>query len=193
MEHALRTLRGWVGDWRNRPGSLGWLSIRQLMDRFGRIESMNRFGTAALRMGQRAEQIMSEAFAAIRPWQNLPADQQKALGKLMLEATMEQVHPDKPFDSEENAHLHNKNDPDAEMRNRATHARLRAQWNALSKRAQEVYQKVRETAEAQWRAVGEAMAKDIARAYMPTLKGHFSKEEVLQLVTDAKDHGGRRG
>jgi hypothetical protein len=172
-----------VGDWRNRPGSLGWLSLRQLMDRFGRIESLNRFGTAALRMGQRAEQIMSEAFAAIRPWQNLPTDQQRALGRLMLEATMEQVHVDVPFEHEKNAHLREDDIGEA----RKTYARLRSQWNALSKRAQEVYQKVRDVADSQWRAIGEAMAKDIARAYVPALQGHFSKDEIIEIVTNVKE------
>ncbi|MFO0144141.1 MAG: PLxRFG domain-containing protein [Betaproteobacteria bacterium] len=186
MGHALNTIKGALTNWRNLPGALGWLSLRQIADRFQAYPSVKRFVGASLQMGQRAEQIMGEVNNALKPWRNLQADTQRQLGKVMLEATMEQVHVDQSWDSEANAHLRVE-DPDLRASNRRTYERLRAAYVALPERATQVYKQVRETGKKQWGALAEARATDIMRAYKQDLAPIFSDEELRKLVADKKE------
>lgn len=186
MGYALNTVKGALTNWRNLPGALGWLSLRQIADRFKAYPSVKRFVGASLQMGQRAEQIMAGADNALKPWRNLQADTQRQLGKVMLEATMEQVHVDQSWDSEANAHLRVE-DPDLRPSNRRTYERLRAAYVALPERAKAVYKQVREAGQKQWEALAEARATDIMRAYREDLAPIFSDAELRKLVADKKE------
>jgi len=186
MGYALNTVKGALTNWRNLPGALGWLSLRQIADRFKAYPSVKRFVGASLQMGQRAEQIMAGANNALKPWRNLPADTQRQLGRVMLDATMEQAHVDQKWDSEANAHLRVE-DPDLRASNRRTYERLRAAYVAMPERAQAVYKQVREAGQKQWEALAEARATDIMRAYREDLAPIFSDAELRKLVADKKE------
>lgn len=197
-DFATRSILSWLGDWRNRPGALGWLSMLQLKDRFGSKDPkapnlVDNFITTYVRMGSRAEEIAQILNEVIKPWRNLAAPVQVRLGKLMLEATIAQVHPDVSFDDLRNHHLQydgkgEKLDEATVEQNRALHGKLRSQYTAFTSqypRAGEIYDKARRANQKLWDMLADARAKDILRVYEKALLPHFSQETLDQLVRDS--------
>lgn len=191
MGHALNTIKGALTDWRNVPGALGWLSMRQIADRFGskdpaKPNPVDQFVKATLRMSQRSEEIMAMVDAVTKPWRNLPQESQRQLGMVMLEATMEQVHPHVEFGHSLNRHLRAEGGAKDEAFNRERYNRIRAMYEGVLKttpRAREVYLKVLDTSSSIWQMLADARAKDIVRAYAAELQGKFSNAELTAIVT----------
>jgi hypothetical protein len=180
MQSALSSVRAAVSDWRNTPGVLGWLSMRQIGDRFN-SDRVRQFVDSSLRMGQRREEIVGQAAQAVTPWRNMPADQQVALGRVMLEATMGQAHVDKAWSHAANNHLRT----GIEAKDAAAKAefeRIRALYEALPARSKETYAKVRDTAQAQWDAMAQARLEEIKRAYRPELSSYFDEKQLDDII-----------
>jgi hypothetical protein len=194
---AWNTVRAGITDWRNNPGVLGWLSLRQLEQRFGGDGGsplVSRYIRAALNAERRAKEITADSHKPIVLWQNLPAKDQTDLGRVMLEATMARAHVDKAWDDPLNAHLMPNTKGMSEQDAETAVADAKAEFDRVKKlyddlvarspRTAQIYAGVRDAAAKQWEDMATARVNEIIRAYKPTLSPYFSDKELQDLVRE---------
>lgn len=182
----IKGLNSSARDWRNRPWTLGMYTMRQLTDRFKGNDLVKRHTDAHFNMHAEAEHSMHDSNGVINGWKNLQAETQKALGKVMLEATLNRVNPDLPFTDQANAHLRT-DDTHATAQAASDHTRIAQMYNALPKSARDVFNAARKDGQRQWQGMHDALAERIVSAYEPALKGAFSHDELTELVKSPRD------
>jgi hypothetical protein len=158
-------LKDWMGGWRNKPGMLGWLSLRQIADRFKDVPGVKEFAELSSRMGAKAKTLMAEAHAVDQDWAQLKADEAIELQKLMLESTMEQVWIDRPLTAEANHEAREKPGMTAK------HAALAKRYQALGDTAKRVYQNVQAKMRKDWDERGRLLRQRITDQYRAELPG----------------------
>lgn len=110
-----------------------FLTSNQLAEQFGdKIKTLKEAVRIAdlMRVESTSQQMAYDAVA--KRWTELGENVRKKLDEVALRATLQEIHPDVPFTHELNAHLQ----PDQ----RAAHAALAAQYQALPAGAKSIYQ-----------------------------------------------------
>lgn len=168
-----------------------YLTNFQLAQQYGQKipELMNYIGFTDLAKQQRVDvQIEFDRVASV--WHGLK--DKAALDALAQDATLAQTHPDLEFDHELNSHLGDSTDA------KLTHAKLKAQYNALSPAAKQVYQDARKALDKSWRERAAAYQGLVDRAYSERIadamgRGDAARAEELRLegLEAEKLHRGR--
>lgn len=146
---------------------LGWLTMRQIGEQFSDVKGVALFTEATSRMGVVANRLMGEAHRILTQWrQDLDAQQSKEFQRLLLEATLNEMHLDVDLGHAKNRHLDLK-DP----RVVKTFGELRAAFLALSEatngRSAALYKSVLEKFESDRNRFLEVSRRAILRAYPP--------------------------
>jgi hypothetical protein len=120
-----------------------FLSNYQLVEQFGgKLKPLKQYvGLQQVMTQERTRAGMKFHHISVE-WDKLEAGVKDRLNKLMLRATLDQMHPDLSFTHPDNKHL----DAGAQ----AKHAALAAQYNALGPNAQKVYQDAKNALKEQW-------------------------------------------
>lgn len=173
----------WVKD---RLGSvregLGWLTMRQIGEQFSDVKGVALFTEATSRMGVAANRLMGEAHRILTQWrQDLDAQQSKEFQRLLLEATLNEMHLDVDLGHAKNRHLR-LNDP----RVVKTFGELRAAFLALSEatdgRSVALYKSVLEKFESDRNRFLEVSRRAILRAYEPDFAGKYTPEQLGEIA-----------
>ncbi len=173
-------LKDWSGGWKNKPAMLGWLTLRQLADRFKDIPGVTEFANLSQRMTTKAKALMGEAHRIDQEWATLKSDEQVEMQKLMLESTMEQMWPDRALSAEANSRFDNE-DPAT----RAKHASLVKRYNALSDQAKRVFVNSQAKMRKDWDERGRLLQKRIVDQYRAELP-QFAGDRLDTLATMPK-------
>ena len=178
MKSFLNTTTAWLSSWRDRPGSLGWLTKQQLGDRFEFVKPYERLSAL---MESMQKSISNDLYRTILPWQNMDAEHGKHLGKAMLSATILQAHPDTAWESKANDHLRT-NDAYQTEQNKAEFEKLKSTYEAMTPRAKEIYREARDKGKKLWDMQAEARADAIKDTYLDALKGNFTDARLTEMV-----------
>lgn len=181
MSHALNTAKAWLGSWRDRPGSLGWLTKQQLGDRFSFVRPYELLSTA---MESKAKEIGNELHKTVVPWQNLPPEVGNMLGKVMLEAGALKGHVDRAWDDKSNDHLRTSDDFET-AENKKEFERVKALFDGMVKtngRTKEIYNSVRDMSEKLWKMQSDAKVEAIKDIYADALKDYYTDAELSEMV-----------
>lgn len=117
----------------SRPFWLGALTRDQIADMYGdEIPPVRDYDELTRAMENERQSMAQDADALYEKWSKLPADANERLARVMLDATVAQVHPDRELQA------------DATDDQRKAHAMLRAQFKMLPKEAQAIYREVRD-------------------------------------------------
>ena len=134
--------------------SPAFLSNYQLVEQYGKKFKggwLGRYVGLQQKMTQeRTQQAMAFHNVAVE-WDKLEKGTKERLNKVMLRATLDQIHPDLPFNHVDNAHL--------TAADKAKYDQLKVQYNALGPKAQKVYQEARDRLKEQWNDRQEAYNK----------------------------------
>ena len=179
--HFMATTKAALSDWRNNPGVLGWLTLRQLKERFADSKLVQRYADAELHMGQMAEQIIAEVSKVVKAWGNLPAQAQVDLGKVMLSATLAKGHVDRAWMHESNKHLRT-GDKLAVDAAKAEFDAAKALYDALPDAYKRLYADARDAMQRQWDQMSDARIHEVLRAFKPELQGYFSEDQLKEIV-----------
>lgn len=144
---------------------LGLMTMRQIADRFGKVDGVKTFTDLVTKMSVKAKSLQSEVAAIDHLWTQLGnLTEQRPLMAVMLEATMGQFHVDKPFTHEDNKHI----DPV-----------LKSDFEALQKRyndlvaknplAGRIYTEARDKFAKDWAETGKLIKQRIVEQYVPEL------------------------
>lgn len=178
MKHMLNTTKAWLGSWRDRPGSLGWLTKQQLADRFKFVRPYERLSAS---MDSLVKSIGNDLHRSIVPWQNLPAAQNIQLGKVMLDATISRGHVDRPWADKSNDHLRTSDDYET-AENKVEFDRVQALYNAMTDRTKKIYNDVRDKGQELWDMQAAARVEAIKDTYAEALKGYYTDAELSDMV-----------
>lgn len=161
------------------------LSPYQLVDRFGGkltslvehsrlIDSMTKTQQDFV---QRSDQILTRwgTFASIHP------KLAEALHNVMLSATLNQMHPDESYESENNSHL-----PKDSAEKRGIHKALADQYSALTPEAQAVYKDVKTMLADNWKLRGDIYAGVVDAAFKKELEVTTDPEKLKALKETIK-------
>jgi hypothetical protein len=175
-------LKDWSGGWRNKPGMLGWLTLRQIADRFKDVPGVTEFAELSSRMGAKAKTLMSEAHSVDMDWAKLKQDEAIEVQKLMLESTMEQMWPDRALISEAN-HMLDKSSAAVQ----AKHAALSRRYRAMNETQQRVFQNAQAKMRKDWDERGRLLRTRIIDQYRAELHHSFAGEKLDALAAIHKD------
>lgn len=170
------TLREMAGGWRNFPGALGWLTNRQLAERFSSLPAMQKLSEFIGQMSSMAKNRMQEAHLIDLEWSRLDKATAVEMQRLMLESTLEKMHIDLPLTDPKNKHI-NASDPAVAERYRA----LAKRWEQLPSAAKEVYRKTEAKFRKDWNERGELLKDRIIDQYRTELAPTF-KDKVDEIA-----------
>lgn len=159
------------------------LTLHQLDDQYGKdIPAIAAYTQATDRMEQFQQQLVQKAHPILLAWQGLKADVRDRLHKVMLDATLMGIHPDRAFDAEGNEHLTSED--------RAKYAELKSRYNALGKDAKAVYQQARDYLADTWEQRGTVFDDLVKKSYDSLIEKHPEKREELEATRDKliRDH-----
>lgn len=174
---ARRLAREVAGGWQNAPGVLGWLSNRQLTDRFSDIPAMRKLTDLIGQMSAKSKSLLQEAHHIDHEWAQLPQAEALEMQRLMLESTLDRMHIDRAFDHPTNAHL---NSAAAER-----HAALAARYAKLGSRAKAVFQRTEAKFRSDWLERATLLRSRIVDQYRPELRsvlGDAGLDAAARLV-----------
>ena len=116
-----------------RPFWLGALTRDQIADIYGdEIPQIKEYDNLTRAMENERSGMAQKAEALYEEWAALPGAVNDVLARMMLDATVAQVHPDRPLPAK------------ATEEQKQAHARLSTAYNALPKGGQAMYAKVRD-------------------------------------------------
>jgi hypothetical protein len=174
-------MKDWAGGWRNKPGMLGWLTLRQIADRFKDVPGVTEFAELSSRMGAKAKSLMAESHSVDQEWAKLKNDEAIELQKMMLESTMEQMWPDRPLSAAAN-HMLDRTNPATV----AKHAALARRYQAMGETQKRVYQQAQAKMRKDWDERGKLMRARVIDQYRPELDAKFPGEALDTLASTAK-------
>jgi len=152
-----------------------WLTNTQLVERFGeKLKSLKAYVHLQQMADSTRQQIQADTQKVMVKWNALDKKTEAALAKLMLEATTLQAHPDKAFTDPANAHL--------KPENKAAHAALAADWNALSQGAKGTYNEARKVLDARWKQRNEAYHGTVNNMYNPLIAKETDAKTKARLI-----------
>lgn len=134
------------------------MTLHQLKDWYGdKLETLTKYVKNFDLMAMAQQRIMQDGHKVTQQWVELKKPVMQALHGVMLDATLQGVHPDLPLAHDDNAHLGNT--PEAQ----AKHAALAARYNALPQEAKDVYQSAKAQLAQNWEK-RKALFADVATA-----------------------------
>jgi hypothetical protein len=152
-----------------------WLTNTQLVERFGeKLKSLKAYVHLQQMADSTRQQIQADTQKVMVKWNALDKKTEAALAKLMLEATTLQAHPDKAFTDPANAHL--------KPEDKAAHAALAADWNALSQGAKGTYNEARKVLDARWKQRNEAYHGTVNNMYNPLIAKETDAKTKARLI-----------
>ena len=172
--------------WKSYPQMLGFLTGRQLGDRFGvKYPLVKAVVDLSAAMSTKAKHLMGEAREIHQVWQKLDAKVATDLHKLMLESTIDEMHLIDPtataitkvgFTDKVNGHLEDT------PRNRAKFAAMQSRFDALTPEAQTTYHQAQLKAAKDWAERGRLLSERIVDRYRPDLSAAVSNlDQVARL------------
>ncbi len=173
------TLKDWTGGWRTQPWMLGWLTLRQIADRFKDVPGVASFADLSSKMGAKAKSLMQEAHEVDKTWQLLKSDDMNEMQRLMLESTMEQIWPNRPFQSQ--THL-----DQTSLALRQKHAQFVKRYNGLSENARKTYEHAQAKMRKDWDERGRLLKKKITDQYRAELHHAFAGDKLDALANANK-------
>lgn len=174
-------MKDWAGGWRNKPGMLGWLTLRQIADRFKDVPGVTEFAELSSRMGAKAKSLMAESHSVDQEWAKLKNDEAIELQKMMLESTMEQMWPDRPLSAAAN-HMLDRTNPSVV----AKHAALARRYQAMGETQKRVYQQAQAKMRKDWDERGKLMRARVIDQYRAELGAKFPGEALDTLAATPK-------
>lgn len=159
------------------------LTLHQLDDQYGKdIPAIREYTQATDRMEQFQQQLVQKAHPILLAWQKLKTDVSDRLHKVMLDATLLGIHPDRAFDAEGNKHL--------TEADHAKYAELKSRYNALGKGAQDVYQQARDYLADTWNQRKTVFSELVVKSYDALIAKHPEKADELMATRDKliRDH-----
>ncbi len=139
---------------KSRPFWLGALTRDQIADIYGKeIPQIKSYDTLTRAMENQRSGMAQKADELYQEWSQLPTEVNDRLAKIMLDATVNQVHPDRE-------------DPPAiaTEEQRQAHARVRAAYKLMPKEGKAMYAKVRDAHAATLQELKAALEGRIDRA-----------------------------
>lgn len=153
-----------VGPW--------MLTNLQLVKEYGsKIDALKQYVGVADMLRQERTRMQMEFNGVATDWDKLPSAAKERLSPLMQRATLQEMHPDLPFEHEGNAHL-KRADAAEEAALRDKHAKLQREYSALKAafpKAIEVYQRAKAVLEKSWRERAQAYERLIDETYSDSL------------------------
>lgn len=155
------------------------LSLHALHDMYGKtLTKLQDFYHHMSQMEKEQVTRQSDGHKIATQWSNLKDDAKRSLHALMSEATKWQIHPDVPFDHENNKHL--KDNEAAE----AKHAELAKRWSELGEPAQKVYVAARDHLIQTWKDRGEIYKTLVKHSFDPKIKVTTDPDEKARLIEE---------
>lgn len=167
------TLKDWAGGWRNKPAMLGWLTLRQIADRFKDIPGVQEFTALSQKMGGKSKALMAESHGIDEQWSRLDTATSVEMQKIMVESTMEQVWPNQKADSDANKELIKKDPFKANK-----HANLSKRYDALPDVAKRVFIEAQAKMRKDWDERGTLLRRVIVDQYVPELNNKFDRAQL---------------
>lgn len=142
----------------SRPFWLGSLTRDQLADIYGKdIPPVREYDQLTRAMENQRSKIAQDADSLYSEWAKLGSEVNDKLARVMLDATVNSVHPDGEFSPIKS------NDAETEDRRKAVHARLQREFKGLPTEAQAMYRKVRDFHTGILQQLREALERRIQR------------------------------
>lgn len=166
-----------------------FLSNYQLVEQYGKkfkAKSLERYVGLQQKMTQeRTQQAMKFHNIAVE-WDKLAEGTKERLNKLMLRATLDQIHPDEAFTPGQ------KGTPNGHLTeaDRAKYDQLRVQYNALGDKAQKVYRDAKQALADQWKDRREAYRKLVDYTFSGRMADAMKRNDLeayAKLEQDSKD------
>jgi hypothetical protein len=188
LEKVSPLARGWreiIGGWQNFPGSLGWLTNRQIADIFRDIPAVRRLSDHINAMANRAKGLMQESHVIDQAWAKLKPAEAMKMAQLMLRSTMEKMHVDRGLEDPANAHL-----GITDQNVVKTHERLSRDYQELSPQAKKVFADVERKFTDDWKRRADLLRSHIVDQYRPELAAVLAGDKLdaaAKLRGDARD------
>jgi len=152
------------------------LTLHALHDIYGKtMPKLNDYYHRVSEMENMQRNLQKLGHTVAARWDALSKHESLALSRLMTAATLAQIHPDKPLTSPENAHV---SSADA-----GKHAKLSAQYRAMSKEAKEVYTLARDRLRTDWETRGQ-IYKDLVGATFDPIIAQATGERKAALIKE---------
>ena len=179
-----RMLKEVSRGWKSFPAMLGFLTNRQLKDRFASAHPL--VGEVVDLVGQmatKAKHLMQETRPIFQSWQKLDDKTATEMHKLMLESTINEMHLIDPtadriipvtFGDKINGHLEDT------PSNRAKFAALQSRFTSMDAAAQKIYLDAQRKAAKDWKERGELLGSRIVDQYRSDLHAIRDLDKVAR-------------
>jgi hypothetical protein len=152
-----------------------WFTNTQLVERFGKkLTKLGEYVRLQQMADSTRQQIQADTQKVMVKWNALDTKTTESLNKLMLDATTLQAHPDKAFTDPANAHL--------KPEDKAAHADLAAEWNALPQAAKDTYHEARKVLDARWKERNGAYHGTVDNMYNPLIAKESDPKVKARLI-----------
>lgn len=157
---------------------LGWMTMRQIGDRFRNVAAFQDYISAQEKMTAKTKQLQAEVGAVDHLFTQFGKDDAAALkvSEVMLNATANSWHPDLEFTHADNKHL------DPVMR--PEFAKARAEYNALSDLQKKVYQETKAKFARDLAEQTRLISHNIMQQYRATLGDTLTKRDGSKISLD---------
>ncbi len=176
------------------------LSLHALHDLYGKqLTKLQDYYHQVSEMDQMQQAIQNAGHHVAVDWHKLT--DKIALHHVMLDATMQRIHPDRAFDHPSNAHLTVEDNPAETAKNRAAHAKLSRKYrDELSDDARAVYIAARDMYADHWEQRQKIYRDLVGAAFDPQIeaatgaaKEKLIKEKEKHIKENAKQLGMLKG
>jgi hypothetical protein len=176
----LDRMKDTFGGLGTKPAVLGFMTLRQLVDRFGgSVPALKRLADAQIKMSSMAKHLQGEIEGIDRGFEKLSDKESLDLSKLMIDATMARMHPDMAFDADENSHL------DRALRD--DHQALADRYNNMPKHMKELYQQTKAKFESDWKKTNDLIRSAIIDQYRAEMTERGMDADKISEIKKTED------
>lgn len=157
------------------------MTLHQLKDWFGdKLTKLEEYVRNFDKMSMAQQRIMQDGHKVTQEWVKLDKTVMKQLHRVMLDATLQGVHPDLEFTDDLNAHLGKT--PEA----KAKYDAVRAKYDALSQDAKDVYLAAKQRLTANWDERRKLFAGVVTAAYQKRIDERIANGDQKEADRLAK-------
>jgi hypothetical protein len=143
--------------------TLGLMTRRQLVDRFSDVPALKALSDQVEAMARKAKQLQGEVDVLNNAFSMLNEDETKMVSKMMIDATVNEWHPDLDFRDGPNKHI----DPVFED----DFNKFKAEYDAMPQKLKDIYQQVKAKFRKDWEETNELIRTRIIDQYRDDLPG----------------------
>ncbi len=171
-----------ISDWFKKHSP--WvLTSFQLAQQYGdKITALVKYVALADAAKKERTRLQMEFHHVATDWDKLPEGTKTRLNGLMQRATMQEMHPDLPFEHKDNAHL-NRKDPAELAAMKAAHAKLQVEYKVVGPTAQAVYQRAKKVLADSWEARSKAYQGMVDSTYSERITEALETGDTARVET----------